>query len=74
MGRSQRNFLVSIPHPIDIRISLSNMPVQILDTALSAVGHTPLIRLDKIAKAQGLKCNLRTFISFLAALSVSEVS
>jgi cystathionine beta-synthase len=48
------------------------MPVQILDTALSAVGHTPLIRLDKIARAQGLKCNLRTFISFLAALS--EVS
>ncbi|KAG6810766.1 hypothetical protein H0H92_010423 [Tricholoma furcatifolium] len=32
---------------------------QILDNALGAVGHTPLIRLDKIAKLNGLKCNLR---------------
>ncbi|KAG6879234.1 hypothetical protein C0992_004226 [Termitomyces sp. T32_za158] len=32
---------------------------QILENALSAVGHTPLIRLDKIARLNGLKCNLR---------------
>lgn len=31
---------------------------QILDTALDAVGNTPLIRLDKIAKQHGIKCNL----------------
>ena len=31
---------------------------RILDTALDAVGHTPLIRLDKIALHEGLKCNL----------------
>jgi hypothetical protein len=31
---------------------------QILDNALSAVGDTPLIRLDMIAKQEGLKCNL----------------
>ena len=31
---------------------------QILDNALAAVGNTPLIRLDKIAKQEGLKCNL----------------
>lgn len=31
----------------------------ILDTALDAVGNTPLIRLDKIAAEEGLKCNLR---------------
>ena len=30
----------------------------ILDNALAAVGQTPLVRLDKIAKANGLKCNL----------------
>ncbi|KAF8555969.1 pyridoxal phosphate-dependent enzyme beta subunit [Imleria badia] len=30
----------------------------ILDNALDAVGNTPLIRLDKIAAEEGLKCNL----------------
>ena len=30
----------------------------ILDNALDAVGHTPLIRLDKIARQEELKCNL----------------
>lgn len=35
------------------------MSTQILDNALGGVGHTPLIRLDKIAKANGLRCNLR---------------
>lgn len=34
-------------------------PVRILDNALEAVGYTPLIRLDKIAEAEGLQCNLR---------------
>lgn len=34
----------------------------IIDNALGAVGHTPLIRLDKIAQANGLKCNLCEFI------------
>jgi len=32
----------------------------ILDNALDAIGHTPLIRLDKLAQTEGLKCNLRT--------------
>jgi cystathionine beta-synthase len=31
----------------------------ILENALDAVGHTPLIRLSKIAAQHGLKCNLR---------------
>ena len=35
----------------------------ILNNALEAVGNTPLIRLDKIAKEEGLKCNLRKFYS-----------
>jgi hypothetical protein len=30
----------------------------ILDNALAAVGRTPLLRLDKIAEANGLQCNL----------------
>lgn len=33
-------------------------PRLILDNALDAVGNTPLIRLDKIAAEEGLKCNL----------------
>lgn len=36
---------------------------QILDSALDAVGNTPLIRLDKIAAEEGLKCNLRMCLS-----------
>ncbi|KAI0312296.1 pyridoxal phosphate-dependent enzyme beta subunit [Amylostereum chailletii] len=35
----------------------SSLP-PILDTALDAVGHTPLVRLDRIAEHEGLKCNL----------------
>ena len=37
------------------------MPIsgRILDNALDAVGNTPLIRLDKVAELEGLKCNLR---------------
>jgi len=31
---------------------------QILDDALGAVGNTPLIRLDRIAKQEGVECNL----------------
>ena len=34
------------------------MSPQIIDNALGAVGQTPLIRLDKVAQANGLKCNL----------------
>ena len=51
------------------------MPRQagILDSALDAVGHTPLIRLDKIAKDAGLKCNLCTSIP-LPRPRVSDVS
>ena len=30
----------------------------ILSDALGAIGHTPLIRLDKIARANGLECEL----------------
>jgi cystathionine beta-synthase len=32
---------------------------RIIDNALGAVGETPLVRLDKIAKQEGLQCNLR---------------
>ena len=31
----------------------------ILPNALAAIGHTPLIRLDKIARSYGLECELR---------------
>jgi cystathionine beta-synthase len=36
----------------------------VLDTALDAVGNTPLIRLDKIAKEEGFQCNLRALVFF----------
>ena len=40
------------------------MPRQagVLDNALDAVGYRPLIRLDRIAKDAGLKCNLCAFV------------
>jgi hypothetical protein len=41
------------------------MPV--LGSVLDAVGNTPLIRLDRIAKHEGLKCNLRKFCLALHA-------
>ncbi|KDQ15024.1 hypothetical protein BOTBODRAFT_54920 [Botryobasidium botryosum FD-172 SS1] len=31
---------------------------RVLETALDGIGNTPLIRMDRIAKAYGLKCNL----------------
>jgi len=43
------------------------MPSQILDNALGGVGNTPLIRLDKIARANDLKCNLLGKVEFLSA-------
>ncbi|KAG2042613.1 pyridoxal phosphate-dependent enzyme beta subunit [Suillus americanus] len=42
-------------------------PRRILDNALDAVGNTPLIRLDKIAAEQGLKCNLLGKLEFVSA-------
>jgi len=39
----------------------------IIDNALGAVGNTPLIRLDKIAQANGLKCNLLGKVEFMSA-------
>ncbi|WWC72531.1 cystathionine beta-synthase [Kwoniella pini CBS 10737] len=39
----------------------------VLNSALDAVGHTPLIKLDRIAKAEGLKCNLLGKCEFFSA-------
>ncbi|KII87385.1 hypothetical protein PLICRDRAFT_664339 [Plicaturopsis crispa FD-325 SS-3] len=39
----------------------------ILDNALDAVGNTPLIRLDKIARQEGLRCNLLGKVEFTSA-------
>ncbi|TDL23767.1 pyridoxal phosphate-dependent enzyme beta subunit [Rickenella mellea] len=40
---------------------------RILDNALEAVGNTPLIRLDKIARHHGLKCNLLGKVEYMSA-------
>ncbi|KAK8850507.1 cystathionine beta-synthase [Kwoniella newhampshirensis] len=39
----------------------------VLSSALDAVGHTPLIRLDRIAKEEGLKCNMLGKCEFFSA-------
>ncbi|KAI5475460.1 hypothetical protein MNV49_001351 [Pseudohyphozyma bogoriensis] len=44
---------------------VQDMPVY--NNALSLVGHTPLIRLDKIANEEGLKCNLLAKCEFFNA-------
>ncbi|PBK99467.1 pyridoxal phosphate-dependent enzyme beta subunit [Armillaria gallica] len=43
------------------------MSPKILDTALDAVGNTPLIRLDRVAKHYGLKCNLLGKVEYMSA-------
>ncbi|KAI6113064.1 tryptophan synthase beta subunit-like PLP-dependent enzyme [Pisolithus sp. B1] len=40
---------------------------QILDSALDAIGNTPLVRLDRLAQEEGLKCNLLGKVEFLSA-------
>ncbi|KAI0761782.1 cystathionine beta-synthase [Trametes elegans] len=39
----------------------------IVDSALGAVGHTPLVRLDRIAKHEGLQCNLLGKLEYTSA-------
>ncbi|KAF8635038.1 hypothetical protein AX15_000576 [Amanita polypyramis BW_CC] len=43
------------------------MSPHILDNALGAVGNTPLIRLDKLAKIHNLKCNLLGKVEYASA-------
>ncbi|CAL1714634.1 unnamed protein product [Somion occarium] len=43
------------------------MTRQILNSALDAVGNTPLIRLDRITKAEGLQCNLLGKVEYTSA-------
>nr|AUN37950.1 cystathionine beta-synthase [Ganoderma lucidum] len=40
---------------------------QIIDNALGAVGNTPLVRLDRIAKEEGLQCNLLGKVEYMSA-------
>jgi hypothetical protein len=44
----------------------------VLDSVLDAVGNTPLIRLDRIAKHEGLRCNLRKFVRTPSCRVVSQ--
>ncbi|GEM06617.1 cystathionine beta-synthase [Rhodotorula toruloides] len=47
--------------------------VPIHDSALSLIGHTPLVRLDRIAKEEGLECNLLAKVEgFSAGGSVKD--
>ncbi|KAI0664464.1 pyridoxal phosphate-dependent enzyme beta subunit [Cubamyces menziesii] len=40
---------------------------QIVDSALGAVGNTPLVRLDRIAKTEGFQCNLLGKLEYTSA-------
>lgn len=44
----------------------------VLDSVLDAVGNTPLIRLDRIAKHEGLRCNLRKSVRRPSCRAVSQ--
>lgn len=39
-----------------------NVSNSILDNVLEMIGNTPMVRLDKIAKSEGLECELRESI------------
>ncbi|EAS02148.1 cystathionine beta-synthase (macronuclear) [Tetrahymena thermophila SB210] len=43
------------------------MPPKIMDSVLDAIGRTPLVRLNNIMKAEGLKCELLAKCEFLNA-------
>lgn len=45
-------------HVLTLRLPPGRKSTSILPTAVEAVGDTPMIRLDKIAKAEGLECEL----------------
>jgi len=34
---------------------------KILDTVLDAIGHTPMVRLNRVGKSDGVKCEICTF-------------
>lgn len=52
------------PHLHLLLFYFPNMPV--LGSVLDAVGNTPLIRLDRIAKHEGLQCNLLGKLEFVS--------
>ena len=37
--------------------------IRILDSILDHIGGTPLVRINKISKSEGLECELGTYIS-----------
>jgi len=43
------------------------MPPKIMDSVLDAIGNTPLIRLNHIPKAEGLKCEILVKCEFFNA-------
>ena len=45
-----------------------NVGDSILTNILGMVGNTPMVRLDKIAKSEGLECELREFRGYVGGL------
>ena len=41
-----------------------------MSNVLEMIGQTPLIRLDKIAKSEGLQCDLCKFVCYIVCLCV----
>lgn len=60
----------------DIVLFLSRAaPKKILDTILDHIGNTPMVRINKIGKSEGLECEIRAFpllLSSLASLLIYE--
>lgn len=52
------------PHSVE---NFCPMPPKIMDSALDAIGRTPMIRLNNIMKAEGLKCELLAKCEFFNA-------
>lgn len=50
-------FTSRVPTTLASALNMATASV-VHDSALSLIGHTPLIRLDKIAAAENLKCSL----------------
>ena len=49
-------------------------PLAIHDSPLSLIGHTPLVRLDKLAKEEGIKCNILAKVEGFSAGGSVKVS
>ena len=51
---------------------LSQTPMKIMPNILHHVGNTPLVRLNRIGKEEGIKCDLRKYLAHLDVLDLQN--